>query len=124
MVERELEVMKYLDKSAVEKNYGKSFADLLKDKKVHFTSDGAIVELNTPIHVIGELETIVSSTVKIPEPNVSQLKSVDSVTGEMAKSAILLSSVVGIPPNELDAMGSRDFMRLQKVMGVFLTDGQ
>lgn len=112
------------DKKVVEENWGKEFVELLADPKIHFTMDAIFVDVQTPVEVIGNEKTESVTTVRIEEPNVSQLKSVDTVKGDMAKAAVLLESSVGITAASLDRMKSRDFMRCQKVMACFLGGGQ
>ena len=112
---------KITEASVVTELWGKEFAEFLKDKRVTITDDGFYVKLSQPVKLItGEVVDVV----KINEPTVGEMKVMDGVKGDIAKTAVLMETIAGITTEAANKMKARDYMIIGKIVGGFLLDGQ
>lgn len=109
----------FLNPEEVVETWGKDFATFTTDKNIRFTADEIGFTLSRPMN-IGEGKDI--TELFVHDPNVSELKETDAVPGEIAKSAILLRVLAGVPQSAINKMRGRDFLRINSVMSVFFAD--
>jgi hypothetical protein len=110
---------KFLNPEEVIETWGKDFAPFSTDKNVRFTETEIGFKLSRPMN-IGEGKPI--DELFVHEPNVSDLKETDAAPGEIAKSAILLRVLAGVPQSAINKMRGRDFIRINQVLTLFLVD--
>lgn len=101
--------------------WGDGFAELADHPQIGFTETEILVELKrTPaIKTIDGEET---KLLKISEPDLAALKSMDLAKGEVAKIGVLIQRCAGIPAASADKIKSADFMLLNRVLGCFLLE--
>jgi len=109
----------FLTPDEVIATWGKDFAPFTLDKNILFTANEIGFKLSRPMNV-GEGKDI--SEIFVHDPIVSELKETDAVPGEIAKSAVLLRMLAGIPQASVNKMRGRDFLRINQVMSLFLAD--
>lgn len=112
---------KITDPAVVKELWGDEFVELCNHRKVTFTEDAIYVQLKQPVTSISGEKTDV---VKISEPTVGELKVMDSVKGDMSKSAAFVETIVGITTADTNKMKAGDFILISKIVGCFLLDGQ
>ena len=110
----------YLNPEAVVETWGADFAPLVTDSKIKFADEYIEIELSRPMKT-GEGD---ATTIKIHEPTVGDMKWTDGAPGEIAKAAILLRVLSGVPQAAIDKMRGSDFIRCNRVVSVFLGSGQ
>lgn len=109
----------FLTPEEVVSTWGNDFASFAVDKNIRFTADEIGFKLSRPMNT-GEGKDI--TELFVHDPNVSELKETDAVPGEIAKSAILLRVLAGVPQSAINKMRGRDFLRINAVMSVFFSD--
>lgn len=58
------------------------------------------------------------------EPTVKDLLAQDRIVGDNAQMVALISALADIPDSSVKQIAARDFVKLAKVVGDFLDDGQ
>lgn len=105
----------------VREQWGEEFVPIADDPMIKFSDSEIVVQLKRPIKT-DEGET---NEIRLREPTVKELKLTDMEKGEIAKSALLLKACGGgLPMASIETMKGSDFIRTQKVLSVFLADGQ
>lgn len=112
----------FLPEDQVIEVWGEQFKELAVHPKVRFTESEVFIGLSKPIPAVdsggGTTDQIV-----LLEPNVGQLKMMDSAKGDVAKAAALIQSCSDLPAASVNKIKGRDFMLLNKVVAAFLSDG-
>lgn len=78
------------------------------------------VALSKPINVEG----MDVSELTLREPTVKDLLAQDRVVGETAQMVAMVAALADIPDACVKQITARDFVKLSKVIGDFLDDGQ
>jgi hypothetical protein len=117
----EKEKMNELNREQIKEIWGEEFLGLVNDKKIKITESAITVELSKSVKTIENGET---KLLEIKEPSVSDLRAMDLVKGEMAKSVVLMGACAGLAEATINNLKTRDYMRVQKVISCFLDVSQ
>ena len=110
-----------LSKEEILAVWGDSFAELADHPQIVFTESEILVELKRT-QPIKNLEGEETKVLRISEPDLGALKSMDLAKGEVAKIGVLIQRCAGIPAASADKIKSADFMLLNKILACFLVD--
>lgn len=109
------------DPKVVEELWGEEFVQFVKSDRVIITENALYVKLKVP--VTSPTEGGKTDIIKINEPTVGELKTMDTVKGDMSKAATLLETLAGITSADMNKMKASDFILINKIMNIFLLDG-
>jgi hypothetical protein len=118
---RRLQRMSQLTNEQIKEIWGEEFLSLVNDEKIKITESEIRVELSKAVETIENGET---KLLQIKEPAVSNLRAMDLVKGEMAKSVTLMGSCTNLAEATINNLKTRDYMRIQKVISCFLDVSQ
>lgn len=108
------------DVEQIVSEWGEEFRLFSKNRRVHFTGNEIYLDLKTSVKNLAGEDTM---CIRIREPNVSELRMMDAVKGEVSKMSSMLEALIGISDAEMSKMKASDFVILSKVVGAFLADG-
>ena len=107
------------DKEAIVEAWGENFAEIADNPRIIFTDEAIFIKLKKPLKTSdGETDML-----RIEEPDVAQLRSMDAVKGDVGKTAVLLANIADMPEASANKVKASDFTLFNKVLGCFLIDG-
>lgn len=111
----------FLTDEQIREDWPPEFHGFIGNKRVKFLTTGEVqVELSNDVTTEKESYT---KLVTIKDVTAGDLMACDSVKGDFAKGAAMISAAAGLPLASVKRLKGRDFMLLQKVANAFLGIG-